>query len=149
MSIGTVIIQRALQKIGAHSVASPASAESIEFGMEELNSMCDGWLSQGIEWGFTPLKTPGDNINEPNDVVRNAVINNLAIRLSPDFDNGTNVTSPRLESNAALGLATMDRLYRKIEIPKKVVSSMLPRGQGNNRFGRTRTFFTPGETIDA
>ena len=148
MTIGATIIQRALQKIGAHSVASPASPESIETGLEEMNSMCEGWLSEGFEWGFTPLKVAGDNLNEPIDITK-VIVNNLAIALSPDFDNGVNVVSPRLVANAAKGLALMDRLYRRITIPKKVVSSMLPRGQGNRRFGRTRTFFNPGEHIDA
>jgi len=148
MTTGTTIGQDALAQSGAHSVASPAGAESIELGRKRLNSICEGWLSEGFEFGFTPLKVAGDNLNEPNDIT-NAIIDNLAIDLAPAFDNGIRIVSDSLKASAAKGLARMDRLYRRIEIPRKVVSSMLPRGQGNRRSGNTRTFFQPGEHIDA
>ena len=147
MSTGTAIIQEALQEIGVHSIASPAGAESIEFGMMKLNAMLELWLSKNIRIGFTPLKVPGDDINEPADA-RNAIVSNLALLLAPAFDNGKQIVSPQLKSNANLGFIQMARLYKKIIVPDKVVSSTLPVGAGNQRSSRSRTFFGKKATIN-
>ena len=147
MSTGTAIIQRALQGIGAHSIVSPASPASIVLGMEKLNSMLEMWLSQGIETGATPLDVPGDELNEPNDT-RNGIISNLSLELAPDFDNGKNVVSLELRRNAKAGYANIKNLYQKFTVPKKVVSSTLPIGAGNLRWGNWRVYFPKGGTID-
>ena len=147
MSTGTVIIERALQVIGAHSIASPADPESIVLGMEKLNSMLEMWLTDDIKIGTTPLEVPGDELNEPSDT-RNGIINNLAIELAPDFDNGKIVVSPQLTQNVRIDFIRIEKRYGTISIPKRVVSSTLPRGAGNNRGFRSRTFFSKGSTIN-
>lgn len=147
MSTGTAIIERALQGIGAHSRVSPASPDSIVLGMEKLNSMLEMWLSQGIAIGFTPLDVPGDELSEPNDTT-NGIITNLALELAPDFDNGKVVVSPALARNAKVGYLNIKNLYQTLSIPKKVVSSTLPVGAGNQRWSFSRTFFPKGGTID-
>lgn len=147
MSTGTVIIQRALQGIGAHSHVSPASPESIVLGMEKLNSMLEMWLSQGIAIGFTPLDVPGDDLNEPNDT-KNGIIDNLSLQLAPDFDNGKIIVSQELRRNAKVGYMNIKNLYQTVSIPQKVVSSTLPIGSGNGSWGNWRTFFSKGGTIN-
>ena len=148
MTTGTTLIQEALGKIGAHSVASAASAESIETGRITLNSMCEGWLSKSIKFGFTPLDVSGDDLNEPADI-RDEITSLLAVRLAPFFDNGTQIVSPTLKANASKGMTEISRLYKSIDIPDKGVSSTLPLGQGNKRFrGRKRTFFGEDATIN-
>jgi len=147
MSTGTDIIQRALQGIGAHSIVSPPSPSSIVLGMDKLNSMLEMWLSQGIDIGFTPLDVPGDDLNEPNDT-KNGIIDNLSLELAPDFDNGKVVVSPALARNAKKGYANIKNLYQKITVPQKVVSSTLPVGAGNRRWGNSRVYFPKGGTID-
>ena len=109
MSDGTSIIQKALQKIGAHSVISPASAEAILVGKDALNSMIEMWLSKGIDFGFAPLNAPGDDLNEPADT-RNGIIFNLALILAPDFDNGKTVVSRDLKDIARSEFNTIKRL---------------------------------------
>ena len=147
MSTGTEIIEDALGEIGVHSVAAPANPESIELGMRKLNSMCETWLSKDIKIGFTPLKLPGDNLNEPADV-RNGIVSNLALLLAPSFSNGRQVVSPALKSAANVGFRQIQRLYQRLEVPNKIVSSTLPTGQGNKRFHRSRAFFGKDATID-
>lgn len=147
MSTGTVIIERGLQSIGAHSIVSPADPESIILGMEKLNSMLEMWLTLGIVLGVTPLKVPGNELNEPDDA-RNGIITNLAIEMAPDFDNGKIVVSPALERNARVSYNNIKNLYQKITIPKKVVSSTLPVGAGANRGVDRRVFFPEGATIE-
>ncbi len=147
MTTGTDIIQRALQAIGAHSIVSPADPDSIVLGFEELNSMLEMWLSIGITIGFTPLKVPGDELNEPPDT-RNGIISNLALQLAPAFDNGKIIVSQHLQRNARLGYFNIKNLYQTITIPDKVVSSTLPVGAGNSRFARNRIFFKKGAVLN-
>lgn len=146
MTIGTAIIKRALQKIGVHSKFSPASPESIVLGMENLNSMLELWLSKSIEIGFTPLEAPGDELNEPPDTTI-GIVNNLAIQIAADFDNGPDIVSSRLTINANVQFIEIKRIYQKITVPQKVVSSTTPTGAGNQRNGRNRNFFPKGATI--
>jgi len=146
MSAGTFVIESALKRIGAHSLIQPADAETITEGRDILNSMVQLWLSWGIDIGIVPLDAPGDELGEPLDV-RNAIIDNLALMLSPDFDNGGNIVSPQLKSNARNGFQIVKQLYRKSIVPRKQVSGTTPRGQGNIIGVNSRTFFTEGEEL--
>lgn len=147
MSSGTAIIEDALREIAAHSSASPADPESITLGMRVLNSMLSLWLSRNIQLGVTPLSVPGDELNEPPDV-RNGIVSNLAIYLAPNFDNGQVVVSGDLRTRAHLDFIQIKALYQRLTIPKKVVSSTLPVGAGNQRGFNRRAFFPEGSTID-
>ena len=146
MTIGTSIIERALQKIGAHSVISPASAESLAEGKDALNSMLEMWLSEGIDFGFAPLDAIGDDLDEPRDVT-NGIVFNLAIWMAPDFDNGKVVVSQTLKGRAQASFYTIAQIYRVEVIPAKVVSSTLPRGAGHRQGFQDQIFFSQGDTI--
>ena len=146
MSIGTKIIEAALKEIGAHSIAAPADPESVEVGKETLNSMLQLWLSQCIDLGIVPLDDPGDELGEPDDT-RQVIIDNLAIALAPNFDNGDNVVSAELRNAGRRGFNRVKGLYQKLTIPDKVVSSTLPRGAGNRRQQWSKAFSGPGATI--
>lgn len=148
MSTGTAIIERALEAIGAHSAVSPASPASIVLGKEKLNSMLELWLTLGIIIGFTPLDVSGDELNEPNDTT-NGIIDNLAIELAPNFDNGKVVVSVELRRNAVRNFNHIKNLYQNVTVPSKVVSSTLPVGAGNTRGSNGRVFFRKGSTLDA
>ena len=147
MSTGTAIIEEALEGIGAHSIVSPASPNSITKGMNKLNSMLEMWLSLNIVIGFTPLDKPGDELNEPSDT-RNGIIDNLSIELAPLFDNGKVVVSAALKQNATRGLTNIKNIYQKIAVPDKGVSSTLPFGAGNRRGINRRVFFPKGGTVN-
>ena len=141
MTTGTVIIKRAAQKIGA-----PTTSEAILSGMEQLNSMMEGWLTDGIQIGFTPLSVPADDLNEPPDAF-NAIVTNLAIELAPDYDNGKVIVSQDLRRNATVSKTLIRNHYQRITVPGKIVSSTLPRGAGNRDFFRGRQFFGKGQSI--
>ncbi len=140
MSTGTEIIQDGLKRIGAHSIVQPAAPETIIEGMDILNSMLQLWASWGIDIQFVPLNIPGDELSEPVDA-RNAIIDNLALAMAADFDNGENVVSQRLLSNANNGWEMIKTLYQTFTIPKKRPSSTLPRGAGNSKGNWTEVFF--------
>lgn len=128
-------------------MVSPAAPESIELGLENLNSMLELWLSRNIILGTTPLEAPADELNEPNDV-RNGIISNLALYMAADFDNGKDIVSQELKNAASRDFIQIKALYQKLSIPDKVVSSTLPRGAGNDAGFRSRTFFAKDETIE-
>ena len=146
MSTGATIIKDALQAIGAHSIVSPADPDSINLGMRRLNSMLEMWQSKDIVLGTTPLRVPGDELNEPADST-NAIVANLAMDLSPDFDNGKNTISPALARAASVGMANVVSIYKTINIPDKVVSSTLPVGAGNSGYNR-RVYKRKGSTVN-
>jgi len=146
MSTGTALVERALEKIGAHSIVSPASPESIDLGFETLGSMLEMWETRGIMLGVTPIGVVGDEVNEPADA-RNGIISNLALELAPYFDNGRDIVSQALIQSAKSGFSDIKNLYQVITIPDKVVSSTLPAGAGNRRGLSRRAFFPKGGTV--
>lgn len=150
MSSGTKIIENALRKIGAFSIAQSPDPGDIVVGMDALNSMLQLWLSQGVDMGIVPLESPGDEVGEPMDATE-AITDNLAILLAPNFVSATINVSQTLRDNARLSKAEIKRLYRITVIPDKVVSSTLPRGAGNTARGNywNRTYFRKGEALDS
>ncbi len=146
MSSGTFIITSALKRIGAASIVQPADPETIVEGRDVLKSMIQLWLSWGIILGTAPLDAPGDEFGEPLDA-RNAIIDNLALMLAPDFDNGRGNVSEQLKANARNGLAQVKQLYRRLVVPPRQISSTTPRGQGNVNGLRNRIFFNQEEPL--
>lgn len=146
MSTGTFLVQSGLKRIGAASIVQPAAPETIIEGFGILKSMVASWASWGIDLRLSPLNVPGDEIGEPLDST-NAIIDNLALRLAPDFDNGRGNVSEQLKANARIGLAQVKQSYRPLSVPPRQISSTAPRGQGNARGFRRRTYFVPGEPL--
>lgn len=148
MTTGTDLVKSALRKIGAHSIAAPAAPETITEGRDTLNAMLQSWLSRNINLGIVPLDAVGEEVGEPADAT-NAIVFNLAMLLAPDFDNGKEVVSNSLAMNARKEFQIISTLYNTTTIEAKVVSSTLPKGQGNKQsFGNFPIFYQVGETID-
>ena len=63
MSTGTEIIERALQRIGAHSKVQPAAPETIIEGMNTLNSMIQLWISWGVDIQTVIIDDPGQELS--------------------------------------------------------------------------------------
>ena len=135
MTTGTKIVQRALGKLGVYSPLQPAQPESLEAAKDTLNSMLSEWYDDGIDLGTVPLNAIGDELSEPSGA-RNAIQNNLALQLAPDFP-ATQVSS-ELVRQANLGYNKINRLWGAIEIPKAKVRDTLPVGQGNKTYGHRR-----------
>ncbi len=140
MSTGTEIIQNAMERIGAHSIHQPAEPSDIIKGMDILNSMLQLWISWGVDIQTVPIDQPGQDLSEPPDA-KNAIIDNLALAMAPNFDNGKVIVSPRLMANAMRGIQQIRTLYRKFKVPRKRPSSLLPRGAGNSKGSFRRDIF--------
>ena len=146
MSSGTSIIEDALKRIGVHSVVVPASPEDIASGKDALNSMLQLWISWGIRIQVVPLDAPGDELSESIDI-RNAVVDNLALQLAPFYDNGKGIVSQELRDNARRLFNQVKDLYQEFDVPKKVVSGLLPRGAGHSAGTRAQIFSGKGATL--
>jgi len=132
MSTGTQLVQGAARKIGVHSDVDPMTTESLIVGFEILLPLLQLWQSQGIKFQFVATTLPGEDIFEPADVT-NAIKNNLAIAMAPDFEDGEIIVSPMLENIAESDYEWIKTLYQVFTVPNKVASSLLPRGSGNSK----------------
>lgn len=142
MTIGTKIIESALEEIGAHSVVSPANPESIQTAKNVLNGMIAAWEDDGIVMGCSPLKEPGSELSEPLGA-SNGIVYNLAILLAPKFPGA--VVTPLLLRNAQKTLNKIENHWRTLTIPNMSVRGTLPKGQGN--FIYEKTFFDEGDEL--
>lgn len=148
MSIGTVIIKSALKNIGAHSLVAPADPSDITDGKDVLNSMLQSWIMRNVSIGITPLNVPGDELNEPADTT-NGIVYNLALAMSPRFDNGKTIVSKELRDLARSEYAWIEGEYYRIFVPAINVSSTLPRGAGNTRGIDPQVFYGTQTEIDS
>lgn len=139
MTIGTDVVKRALQQIGAYSPVMPENPESLALGKDTLNSMIARWQDEGIEMGCVPLNSIGDELSEPLGAF-NGIVSNLAIELQPYFPS-TKISS-ELRRTAYIGLNAIRRQWKPVVIPNAVARSTFPKGAGNYE-----TFFDTGETI--
>ena len=147
MSSGTKIIENALKMIGVHSIAMPAQPETLADGRDALNSMLQTWESRGIMIGHTPLNDVGDELNEPMDTT-NAIQLSLAIYMAPMFDSGKGNATALLRGNAESEFQMVRNLYEEFTIPKKVVSSTTPLGEGNRNNAFGRAYFGQNNKLD-
>ncbi len=146
MSIGTKVIQNALKLIGAHSIAMPAQAETLEDGRDILNGMLASWESINILLGATPLNEVGDELNEPLDATV-AIQYSLAVLMAPLFDSGKGNVSSQLIINERVAFDRVKGLYEVFVIPKKILSGTTPVGEGNNNGVLGPTFFGEGAEL--
>ncbi len=148
MSSGTLIIKDSLRLIGAHSIARDADADAVQLGMRRLNGMIAEWEDQGIILNAKTLKNPGDPLDEPDGAYQ-AIIENLAVRLSPNYDNGKAKVSRVLAANARISFMLVKDNYRVFTIPKKKVSSTCPVGEGNSKGINRKVYFGKEREIEA
>lgn len=144
MSSGNAIVVDALAAANITSKFTPAEPEQLNEGFKRLESMLQLWLSKGIVLGTVFTDAIGEDIYEPVEA-RNAIVDNLAISLAHFY---RMPISQELLSNARLGYNDMLLLFQELTIPNKVVSSTLPKGQGNRKGIDAREYFIPGGTVE-
>jgi len=143
MSKGIFIIESALELIGAKSPATDTTPLWIERGLQRLNGLAQEWFSQEIKVPFKPLEDPDKEFDEPADAT-DAFIFNLAIRLAPLANNGTQQpVSQDLIRNAN----RMAGINRSLKAGRRRVSSTMPRGEGNNNGFENKIYFDEDEPL--
>lgn len=151
MSAGTVIFHNALKVIGAYSIAAQADPEADVDLMNMYNSMIIEWFGleiKAIDGNplLNPIKVPGEELGEPLDT-KLAIEYNLAVLAFPLFHAGNKPLSPVTSKTAERLLNYLKTVYQDVTIPKMVVSSTLPRGEGVSPVRNQGPYFDRGETI--
>lgn len=130
MTTAVKIIKKALRRIGVHGL-KPVPAEALNEALFTLNAMLDDWATQDIDIPYFLCEVTADELGEPADT-REAIINNLAVLESPNWDNGNDTrVSARLLQNAKMGFLHVIAGYRCFDVPLTVLSSTTPVGAGN------------------
>ena len=151
MSSGTEVFHNALKLIGAFSIAAPADPEADVDMMNFYNSMALEWhglqiLDKNGGPLLNPIKVPGEELGERLDV-KTAIEYNLAVLAFPLFHTGNKPLSPVIINTANRLLDYLKTVYQDVTIPKMVVSSTLPRGDGVSPGRNQGPFFDRDETI--
>lgn len=145
MSTANFLILQALTRIGKHSPLKSAKSDDLLAGLSSLQSFLEMLGTMNIRLPINPVRGSGDEVGETLDT-RNALINNLAIEISVNYDNGQAIVSDTLRANAASGMAFLKKWYTVDPPPLRRISSTAPLGAGNERFRysvSSRKFFGP------
>ena len=133
MSTVNSIILGALRKIGKDSPLKPAKPEDVVKGLDSLQSLLQMWATDNIDLGTNTFRGESEELGEPLDT-RNALINNLALELAPEYDNGQIIVSETLRNRAAQGMAFLKKWYKMDPRPLRRISSTAPIGAGNEKY---------------
>jgi hypothetical protein len=145
MSTASFLILSALTKIGKNSPLKKAKASDVSIGLSSLESLLAQFDTMNIVLPVNPVRGISEEIGETLDT-RNAIINNLSIEISTNYDNGQAIVSASLQTNADSGMAFLRKWYTKDSRPVRRISSTAPLGAGNERFRfsvSSRKFFGP------
>ena len=146
MSTGTKVFHNALKIIGAFSSAAPDDPEATTDVMDMYNAMIMSWKALEIDVPLTPIKTPAEELGEPEEI-RMAIEYNLAVLAYPRFHTGAKLLAPHIKGTARHLLQMLKNVNQEANIPDTVVSSTLHRGEGVHPQEADRPYFDRGETI--
>lgn len=140
MSTAKFIILQSLTRIGKNSPLKKAKAADISAGLSSLQSFMEMLGTMRIILPTNPVRGSSDELGETLDT-RNALIDNLAIEIATNYDNGQVIVSETLAVNAAKGMAFLKTYYRNSVALNKVPGSTLPVGAGRARGIKPRIYF--------
>lgn len=148
MSTANFLILQALTRLGKNSPLKKAKAADISSGLSSLQSFMETLGTMNIRLPVNPVRGVSDDLGETLDT-RNAIINNLAIEISVNYDNGQVIVSDVLRANAASGMAFLKKYYyKRAGALNKVPGSTLPVGAGRARGIKPRVFFNGVSPIE-
>lgn len=149
MSTANFLILSALTRIGKNSPLKKAKADDVNAGLASLQSFLQQLSTMNIFLTTNPIRTVSDDVGETLDT-RNALINNLAIEIATNYDNGQIIVSESLRRNAETGMAFLKKWFTQDPPPLRRISSTAPLGAGNERFRfstSSRKFFGPARIL--
>lgn len=135
------LVESAFEEIGMAAVGMDLQPEQLQSALRRLDMMMAEWDGAGIRLGYPiPSTALGNDLEASSnipDVANNAVVTNLAIRLSSLYGK---TVSPETKVSAKNGYDVL--FARAAKIPKYALSGMMPKGAGNKPW-QTDTFITP------
>lgn len=119
------VIRDALQELLVQASEQPIQPNEATDAMRYLNRMMSSWSSKGIDLGYTPVTSLGDEITVPDGALEGIVLN-LAIKIAPQYDVAVSMD---LRINAKDAYQTILRIARVRPLSK--FPGTLPVGSGN------------------
>lgn len=141
-------IQKAFAKIG-FGLDFNVTPEDAELALSELDSMMATWNARGIRLGYPLPSSPDDSDIDSDsgvpDSAYEAIYNNLALRIGPDYGKTPN---PVVQVAAKQAYDTL--LSRAVFPTPQPMPNTMPRGAGNKPWRTGYTFYpTPADVIEA
>lgn len=139
-------VEAAFAEIGLGSTVIDLQPEDLQYGLQRLDAMMATWNGLGIRLGYPiPLSPSSNNLDAMTGVPDNAneaIITNLAIRISPKYG--------KIVSDDTKKLASMsyDVLMVRSAMPREYqFSSLMPRGAGNKPWSNENYMPTPEDPV--
>ena len=131
------LIDGAMDEIGLGQSAFGIEPDQLESALRRLDSMMAEWDTQGIKLGFPipyePSQSSLDQISNIPAGANEAVICNLAMKLSPGFGK---VVMRETKVSAKTAFISMLNLCGISDPTQKNLPGAMPLGQGNRRYFR-------------
>ena len=128
MATAEEIITDALGEILVQASEQSVEPEAMQTSIRYLNRMMSEWAARGMSLGFTIITNPADSVTVPDGAL-NAVVYNLAIKLSQQYDAPITVN---LASSAKDGMSAV--LDLSVTSGATQMPSTMPLGSGNEGF---------------
>lgn len=133
-------ILQAFDEAGLASYVFDLTPEQMQSALRKLNNMLATWNAKGIRLGFPLSSSPdGDDLDDSASVpdrANEAIVMNLAIRISPSFGKVAAV-----ETKIAARQAYDAMLVHYAQPLEMAYSGTLPVGSGNKPMSIDRPFF--------
>jgi len=135
-------IEQALEEIGLADYVFDLSPEQLQSALRRMDSMVAAWNAIGIRLGYPiPSSPENSNIDAETgvpDSANEAIILNLALRLSPSYGKAIS-----LQTSAAARLAYNTLMSRAAMPPEMQFPQTLPVGAGLGSYNIDFPFFPP------
>lgn len=103
------VIKRALQRLAVLQTGDAGDGDQYLDGLHSMNEMVNGWRNKGVYLNFNNVEdTAGGDTTTFDDEDIAAVVDNLAVRLAPDY--GKTIT-PVLAASASSGFSGLYAKY--------------------------------------
>jgi len=135
-------VEAALEEIGLADYVFDLSPEQLQSAVRRMDSMLAAWNAIGIRIGYPLTSNPDDadldTITAVPDSANEAIILNLALRLSPSY--GKAIALP---TSAAARMAYNTLMSRAAMPAEQQFPSTLPVGAGQRSYNIDFPFFHP------
>ena len=140
------VIESAFEEMGMGSYVMDIQPEELEGALRRLDTMMAEWNVQGIRVGYPLSSLTNTSLTQDTgtpDSATEAMITNLAVRLSPSYGKGI-ARETKVSAKKAYDTLLMRAL--SLQPHNKQYPETLPVGAGNRRYGYRNQNFMPRPT---
>jgi hypothetical protein len=133
------VAKASLQALLVQASEAPLEADEYQDFIFAMNNYMTSLAANGVNLGYTAVTDIGDEVTVPQGAIH-GIIANMAIVIAPQFGA---VVPQGVAMSASEGMKAMRKLGQFITPTRR--PSILPRGSGNESFGRTSHFYPDAE----